>query len=247
MVQVDKAIDIFESKTNGFATGLFVFDNAPSHQKRADDALSARKMPKWPSATWSHKAGGARMRHTTIPGTDTIQFLYFPNDHPTMPRWFKGTAEILRERGLYQDGMLAQCPGSKCDPRATNCCCRRTLFNQPDFVNQKSALQELVESRGHICDFYPKYHCELNFIEMYWGAAKYRYRNTSRTASIDEMERNVKKCLDDVPRLSILRCVSSACFFPAPQHPCNATGMLIVRRDLCLLTTEDSTEKSWCG
>ena len=44
--QVDHAIDIFEGKTNGYAQGLFLFDNAPSHQKRAPDALSARKMPK---------------------------------------------------------------------------------------------------------------------------------------------------------------------------------------------------------
>ena len=33
MKQVKNAIDIFEAKTNGFATGLFAFDNAPSHQK----------------------------------------------------------------------------------------------------------------------------------------------------------------------------------------------------------------------
>ena len=44
--QVETAIDIFEGKTKGFAQGLFIFDNAPSHQKRADNALSARKMPK---------------------------------------------------------------------------------------------------------------------------------------------------------------------------------------------------------
>jgi hypothetical protein len=35
------AIDIFENKTNGTAMGLFMFDNAPSHQKQAKDALSA--------------------------------------------------------------------------------------------------------------------------------------------------------------------------------------------------------------
>jgi hypothetical protein len=51
IAQVDNAIDIFEGRTNGLATGLFLFDNAPSHQKRADDALSARKMPKNPSET----------------------------------------------------------------------------------------------------------------------------------------------------------------------------------------------------
>ena len=44
--QVDYAIDIFEGKSKGLAQGLFLFDNAFSHQKRAADALSARKMPK---------------------------------------------------------------------------------------------------------------------------------------------------------------------------------------------------------
>jgi hypothetical protein len=44
--QVDRAINIFEEKTNGWAQGLFLFDNAPSHQKRAPDAISAWKMVK---------------------------------------------------------------------------------------------------------------------------------------------------------------------------------------------------------
>ncbi|KAJ6607530.1 hypothetical protein B0H10DRAFT_1817812 [Mycena sp. CBHHK59/15] len=70
--------------------------------------------------------------------------------------------QILEERGLFHAGLLAQCSGFKCEADATSCCCRRILFNQPDIINQKSALQELVESRGHICDFYPKYHCELS-------------------------------------------------------------------------------------
>ena len=60
------------------------------------------------------------------------------------------------------------CPGSKCPPDRNNCCCWTILFNQPDFVSQKSELQELIEQHGHLCDFYPKYHCELNFIEQYW-------------------------------------------------------------------------------
>ncbi|KAJ7161695.1 hypothetical protein C8R46DRAFT_1353444 [Mycena filopes] len=122
-----------------------------------------------------------------------------------MPGWFKGMEQIIRERGLWRDGLLAQCTGFKCQPGRTDCCCRRILFTQPDFMNQKSALAELVESRGHICDFYPKYHCELNFIEMYWGAAKFHYRTTPKTANIEEMEQNVKACLDDVPHLQIIR------------------------------------------
>ncbi|KIJ41750.1 hypothetical protein M422DRAFT_171797 [Sphaerobolus stellatus SS14] len=71
-------------------------------------------------------------------------------------------------------------------------------------------------TRGHICDFYPKFHCELNFIEQYWGAAKFLYRKTSWTSDIDEMERNVLQCLDKVPEIQILRCANRAAQFLHP-------------------------------
>ena len=44
--QVDKLIDIFEGHTRGWAQGLFLFDNASSHQKCASDAISAQNMVK---------------------------------------------------------------------------------------------------------------------------------------------------------------------------------------------------------
>jgi hypothetical protein len=46
IAQVNRAMDIFEGKANGLALGLFLFDNAPSHLKRAEDAISAMKMVK---------------------------------------------------------------------------------------------------------------------------------------------------------------------------------------------------------
>ena len=46
ITQVNRAITRFEGKANGLAQGLFMFDNAPSHLKHADDALSAVKMVK---------------------------------------------------------------------------------------------------------------------------------------------------------------------------------------------------------
>ena len=72
------------------------------------------------------------------------------------------------------------------------CCCRHLLSAQPDFASECSALQHGVESRvslertfepftstsntvnsaRHLCIFLPKFHCELNWIERYWGAAK---------------------------------------------------------------------------
>ena len=204
--QVEHSIDIFESKTNGFATGLFIFDNALSHQKRAPDALSARKMPKNPSKDWSPKKDGPKMRNGKFGPSSTSQDFYFPENHPTMPGWFKGMEIIIRERGLWpMAGLRAQCDGFKCEAGRTDYCCWRIMFSQPDFVAQKSHLEEYITSRGHICDFYPKFHCELNFIEQYWGVVKLRYQSSPKTADMDAMERNVIACLDDVPLLQIKR------------------------------------------
>lgn len=119
---------------------------------------------------------------------------------------FKGMEAIIRKRGLWpENGSLrADCPGFKCPDGRSDCCCQRLLFTQPDFIAHKSALEELIISRGHLCDFYPKFHCELNFIEMYWGAAKYRYRATPKTVNMAGMRQNVKDCLDDVPNEQVL-------------------------------------------
>ena len=150
------------------------------------------------------------MRTTAFGTNNTPQDLYFPDDHLTMPGWFKGMETIIREHGLWPEkGLNAQCESFKCIAGKKDCCCRWLLFTQPDFMHQKSHLEELIKSRGHICDFYPKYHCELNFIEQYWGAAKLIYRSTSKTTDMKEMERNVRECLDDVPHVQIQRCASS--------------------------------------
>ena len=39
LIQVNKAIDIFNSKYPD-KQALFIFDNAPSHRKRSDDSLN---------------------------------------------------------------------------------------------------------------------------------------------------------------------------------------------------------------
>jgi transposase len=94
-----------------------------------------------------------------------------------MPGWFKGMKTILEERGFLEEANLrAECAGFKCKDQTAACCCRRVFFNQQEFVAQKPALFELVESHGHFAFFYPKFHCELNFIEQCWGYAKLQYR-----------------------------------------------------------------------
>ncbi|KIK49712.1 hypothetical protein GYMLUDRAFT_253663 [Collybiopsis luxurians FD-317 M1] len=60
--------------------------------------------------------------------------------------------------------------------RVTTCCMQRLLSSQPDFMVEKPLLQIVIERRGHKCLFLPKFHCELNPIEMVWGQAKRRFR-----------------------------------------------------------------------
>jgi hypothetical protein len=53
-----------------------------------------------------------------------------------------------------------------------NCCMSRILTLQSDFKNEKSMLELVIQQAGHKCIFLPKFHCELNPIEMLWGYAK---------------------------------------------------------------------------
>ena len=56
----------------------------------------------------------------------------------------------------------------------TDCCMRKMLSSQQDFKDERSLIQIVIEEAGHKCWFLPKFHCELNLIEMYWGWGKAR-------------------------------------------------------------------------
>lgn len=70
-----------------------------------------------------------------------------------------------------------------------SCCCHRLLYSQPDFVNVKSLPEEHCEKRGFKVLILPKYHCELNPIEMVWGWAKYYYRPNLPSTKEEDVER----------------------------------------------------------
>jgi len=77
----------------------------------------------------------------------TRQSFYFPPGHPRAGV-FKGMAIILEERGFEGcqgcKGRRAECEGFKCLPGAIDCCCRRILYNQLDFVDVESLLETEV-------------------------------------------------------------------------------------------------------
>ena len=57
-----------------------------------------------------------------------------------------------------------------------DCCAVAILSAQGGFRSARSRLQEIVEEAGHIFLLYPKFYCELNWIEYYWGRWKYFIR-----------------------------------------------------------------------
>ena len=65
------------------------------------------------------------------------------------------------------------------------CCLYQILSLQANFTNEKPMIQHYIESQGHVCMFLPKFHCELNPIEMLWGFMKYsKYSYLSVTVYI---------------------------------------------------------------
>ena len=83
----------------------------------------------------------------------------------------------------------------QCSVDLIDCCARRLLSQQPDFLEQKSSVQEVIEATGHLCIFLPNFHCELNFIEFFWGTVKkYLWEHCDYT--FDMLKANVPKALE---------------------------------------------------
>ena len=87
---------------------------------------------------------------------------------------------------------------------------RELMSKQPDFNAQWSWIEEtLMAQPGFFLDFYPKFHCEFNFIELYWGASKaylrrycdYTFGGLQRllpialsSVSVESIRRFARKC-----------------------------------------------------
>ncbi|TFK20849.1 hypothetical protein FA15DRAFT_682357 [Coprinopsis marcescibilis] len=207
IAQANCAIDILNESYPDFEHVL-VYDNATTHQKRPDNAISARKMPKNRNAKWgvvvtdTDENGNPKLKATkkitmanrTFSNGEPQEFYHENGD-------FKGMAKILEERGFADACKLrVECPGFNCVDISigAQCCCRRILFNQPDFTNVKSKLETACDSRGVPVLFLPKFHCELNPIEQVWGYAKRLYRLCPESSREDTLEKNSLESLNSL-------------------------------------------------
>ena len=157
--QMDSAISIFEEAFPG-KQGLFVFDNSSGHQSLGSDALKAFEM---------NMSDGGKQRlqkDTVIPDTNPTASLRGKPQKMTKDNGeAKGLKSVLEERGFDVRKLKAKCK-PVCPVENSNCCMARLLSQQDDFKNQISMLEVLVKARGHEIIFLPKFHCELNPIEM---------------------------------------------------------------------------------
>jgi len=80
-------------------------------------------------------------------------------------------------------------------------------------ISQKPMLQEFIESHSHLCNYYPKYHCELNFIKQYWDVAKLQFCIVGHARTLKEMEEKMLGCLDNIPLEQIQNCITTHLIF----------------------------------
>lgn len=163
---------------------IIAFDNSMTHRKKAPDGLDITALNK--SDGGKVDAAQARTRdgwYYNDKGTRVTQSMYHDNGVR------KGLQTILLERRRILPGrdLLKQCrycsAGMPSDERrdllgTPECCLSGLLSIEPDFAQQKEWLREVVELAGFTIVFYPKYHCELNFIEQVWGWLKERCRQS---------------------------------------------------------------------
>jgi hypothetical protein len=196
-----KAIPIFETLYPN-CIAVFAFDNSSNHAVFRKDALVASRM--------NLKPGGKQpiMRDTYFGPDRQPQSMVFPATHPDekLRGQPKGIKQVLIERGKWPpEGLILECKDCKekiQDESRISCCARQVLSLEPDFLAQRGAIEELIKKAGHECIFYPKFHCELNFIERYWGASK-RHARENCDYSWNGLQQMVPKSLDQVPLVMI--------------------------------------------
>ncbi|KAI9329106.1 hypothetical protein BD770DRAFT_477956 [Pilaira anomala] len=143
-----------------------------------------------------------------------------------------GIKTVLTDRGQWLH-----------DLDASMCCARHFLQKRPDFAAQKTALEETVVEAGHIFELYPKYHCECNWIEMYWGGAK-REARLHCDYTFKSLEAKIPDFLDKAGDIRKIRRYFQRCmnyiddynYFLTPANLPQAE--LTIRSDLAVLGSE---------
>jgi hypothetical protein len=209
---IESALPIFRYAFPG-CHGLWAFDNATNHNAFHPKALVASRMQLAPGGKQPEMKEGFD-HNRGLP-----QAMVYPDNYKDvfLAGKVKGLKAVLKERGLWpREGrspfggkFLLECPTTQgrsgCLPEEKGrCCAKSVMAAQRDFQEQKGWLQEEFEAAHQEVIFYPKFHCELNFIEQFWCAAKW-YSRENCEYSIEGLRRVVPDALHSVSSQSINR------------------------------------------
>ena len=102
----------------------------------------------------------------------------------------KGMKQILWERGKWLPTMTA-------DHDTPELSMKKVLSSCPDFVEETTAMQDLVESRGHILCLSPKYSPEVAGVgvEFSFGRSKMSFRRTYNDRVAAHLQDNVLRSI----------------------------------------------------
>jgi hypothetical protein len=136
------------------------------------------------------------------------QTMNFPLHHPdrALCGKLKGGEQILRKRDLSRerrsDGFKfhLQYPttgGCRDCKEEGNCCMRTVLAEESDFQAQKGCLEEELLSVHQCIIFYPKFHCEQNFIERFWYSTKF-YSRENCQYTLEALRQTVPAALHSI-------------------------------------------------
>ena len=107
---------------------------------------------------------------------------------------------------LFEETMDAyEACNADCCEVGKGCCARRTLEAEQDFATEKSLPETAILEAGHEVIFYPKSHCELNYIEQCWGALKKYTRENCKYVLIFGTRGSVLEAVDLVSLKTIRR------------------------------------------
>lgn len=204
---------------------LFIFDNSTNHGGWADDALRAHLMNRFP--------GGKQPKmHRTEYKRGVVQSMVFEIGDELLVPWKnprteekqvpgeilgkyddlvgqpKGVEQVLRERGYtFATGVPKpyRCKASSGGCYKPGHCCMETMLShEPDFRREKTRLHQSCISAGHKLLLLPKFHPELNPIEILWGACK-RYTRAACDYSARGLRESVNVALEEFSRPEQIR------------------------------------------
>lgn len=157
--QMKGGIAIFNCR-NPDCQALFVLDQSSNHASLPPDTLKAFEMNKLDGRKQCIQCDTIILMTNPEPSVCGLpQKITLANSQP------KGLQTILTKHGFKVNKLWAKC-SPVCPFKSQNYCMAQILSQQDNFINQESMIESLIKKEGHLVVFLPKFHCELNAIEM---------------------------------------------------------------------------------